>query len=303
MRNGIGIRAAVAATVLCCAGSARADEYRFDFDPGSGQLLETKADNRSNLDKVLSLIRDFGGSHGIQFVLLGEVPVQCLADLKCDAVKLLRQRVEAVSERVIALSGSGDSLQGLRWQPVPPATPHLEGLKLRIRDLASQVLSRQCPFRVQVRDPQLPPTIAPDGTDQDWVTIVGTAPVPVTDRTSIRIRSGAGESSQSELAARQVFKDHQTPLVSGSDQIQWSAAQLIWGEGGAEVIVEQRLVSRDITNEVLPWNPDGTSSVPSAADVPGCRIRFKPIEPTETIKSIDHQEAVQGDDVPPHHPD
>lgn len=279
MRGQLDVRTAAAAALLVCVCGARAEEYTFNFDPGSPQLVESKDDNRANIGRALSLIQDFGGQHGIQFVLLGEVPAGCMADLKCDEVKLLRQRVEAVSERVIALSGSGSSVQELRWQPIPGSMPHLEGLRLRIRDFASQVFSAQCPYHLQVSDPRLPRTIAPDGTDQDWVTVVGTAPVPVTDRTLIRVRSGASQSSQAELAARQFFKDHQTTLDSGSEQIQWGAAQFKWGEGGADVIVEEKLVSRDIGNELVPWNTDSASPAPAASDTPGCRINFQLLEP------------------------
>ena len=132
MRSAIGTRAAVLVTLLVCACGARAEEYTFNFDPGSPQLVDSKGDNAANIGRVFSLMQDFGGGHGIQFVLLGEVPAECMAALKCDEAKLLRRRVEAVSERVIALSGSGNSVQQLRWRPVPPATPHLEGLTVRI---------------------------------------------------------------------------------------------------------------------------------------------------------------------------
>ncbi len=281
MRRDVSIRSYAAAALLLCAGAARADEYTFEFDPGSPQFVESKGGNRTNTGRVLSLIRHFGGTHGIQFVLLGEVPAGCMADLKCDEAKLLRQRVQAVSERVIALSGTASSLQVLRWQPVPRATPHPESLRLRIRDLPSQVFSAQCPYRVQVNDPRLPRTIAPEGSDQEWVTIVGTAPVPVTDRTSIRVRSDASRSSQAELAAKQSFQDHETTLGSGSEPIQWNAAQLKWGAAGADVIVEETRVSRDIGNELVPWNPDGAAPLPPAADASGCRINFQLLEPDD----------------------
>lgn len=279
MRCATGIRAAAVAVLLLHGWSAWADEYNFIFDPGSAQFVESKAGNRENVGRVLSLIQDFGGTHGIQFVLLGEVPADCLADLKCSDATLLRQRVEAVSGSVIALSGSGKSIQALRWQPIAPATPHLEGLRLRIRDFASQVFSAQCPYHVQLSDPRLPMTMAPDGADQVWATVVGSAPVPVTDRTSIRVQSGSAQSSQAELAARQSFKGHEAMLGSGSEQIQWSAAQFSWEDGGADVIVEERLVSRDIGNELLPWNTDGSSPSPPASDAAGCRINFQLLQP------------------------
>ncbi len=275
----ISIRAAAAAALLLCACGARAEEYTFQFDAGSAQFVESKGDNRQNVGRALSVIQDFGGAHGIQFVLLGEVPAECMADLKCEEVKLLRLRVEAVSERVIALSGSAGYAQLLRWQPVPPAVPHLEGLRLKIRDFASQVFSAQCPYHVQVSDPRLPGTLAAAGADQDWVTMVGTASVPVTENSSIRIRSASAHSSQAELAARQSFKDHETTLSSGSEQIQWRAAQLQWGEGAAGVIVEDKLVSRDIDNELLPWNGDNSAPAPAASDGAGCRINFQLLEP------------------------
>ena len=134
-------------------------------------------------------------------------------------------------------------------------------------------------------DPRLPRTTAAEGSDQAWVTIVGAVPVPVTDKTLIRVRLGSNPTSQAQLAARQSFKDEQTTLDSGSEQIQWSAAQFKWGEGGADVIVEARLVSRDIDNELQSWDTQDSTPAAPASDAPGCRINFQPLEPHDQAPS------------------
>lgn len=276
MRCDVRIRSVLIAVLLLFAGIARADEYIFEFDPGSAQLVESKGDNGARIRGVLALIRRFGSIQGVQFVLLGEVPAPCLADLKCDAAKLLRKRVQAVSDGVVALSGSASSVQVLHWLAVARTTPTPELLQLRIRDLPSQVFSAQCPYRVQVNDPRLPRTIAPEGA-QDWVTVVGTAPVPVTDQTSIRVRSDAAGASQTELAAKQTFQGDEMSLGS-----EWTAAQLKWGEDVAAVIVEEKRVARDIGNELLAWNPDSPAPAPPVAAASGCRINFKRLEVDDT---------------------
>jgi len=202
-----------------------------------------------------------------------------MEDFKCPDARLLRRRVEAVIDYIRVQSGSANVAQALRWQSVAQTTHHVEGVRLRVRDFAAQTFSPACPYRVRISDPQLPKTLSSDDADQDWVTVIGNEEVPVSEGTSVRIYSGAGQSAQTELAADQLLDDHKATLSSGADWIQWSVAQFKWEDGSANVVVHNGLVSRDIGNEILSWNTD--SSIPTApvSDAGGCKIGFRLLRP------------------------
>lgn len=268
------LRLVVAVASLWCATGAHAEEYLLNFDPGSSKLPDLRSDSGRVIAQVLSLVRDYGGTHGIQFVLLGELPADCVDDLKCEDAGILRKRVAAVYEYVDAQSGLSDAAQKLRWQPVARTTPHIEGLRIGVRSFLSQTFTPHCPYQVQVSDPQLPKSLVKDKADEDWVTVIGPDPVPVTNQSTIRIRSPAAQAAQVEVSAKQLTKDGQAVLGTGSDQLQWSATQFEWDGDRAEVGVTAAQVSRDIGDEIRPWDTNGGSLSPPASELSGCRISF-----------------------------
>jgi len=123
----------------------------------------------------------------------------------------------------------------------------------------------------------LPPELAALGAEPNtWVPMRGLDSVPVSAAASMRVTPAVRNSGP--VTAIQRLNDHDTMLSSGSTRAEWSAGQLSWSAGAADVDIDGASRPRDIGNVILPWdeNPAGPPSVGTTA-APGpasCRVHF-----------------------------
>lgn len=268
-----GAAAATIAAMIYAAPGCAAD-YTLAFDSGSARFMADRGDNATTFSAIVSLLRAFNASHGIDFVLVGELPAECSATPDCTASLLLRQRVEAVTAQVTAQPAGGELIAQLRWQSIPPATPHVEGLQLRTVSAPPRAFSDRCSYQLEITDPRLPPPLPTAATTPSWVAVQGPGAVPITANTLIRISPGAAQKNPpATLTALESLKDHDVVLSSGSAQAQWTAMQLQWEADDADVVVEDSSQPRDIGDVVLPWDtqPSAPRTLPPET---GCHMHF-----------------------------
>jgi hypothetical protein len=279
MTGRILITAAAALFAALTAGPASAAEYLFAFEPLDAHFAPERADNRASLAAVVALLQDYGTAEGLHFVFVGEVPAECFAAAECDARSLHKRRLESIEVEMAALPDGARWAPQLQWQAIPMAaqSAHVEGLQLRLRVDSPSVFSGQCPYQLQVTDPRLPPQLAAVGGEPNaWVPMRGLAAVPVSGAASMRVTPAVRNSGS--VTATQRVNDHDALLGSGSTQAEWSAGQLNWSGGAADVDIDGASQPRDIGNVILPWdeNPRSLPSVVTTTSTgpASCRVHF-----------------------------
>lgn len=270
-------RAVAAAATLAAvfhASQGCAADYTLVFSSGSASFAADQGSNAAAITAIASLLRNHGVGHSIDFSLVGELPAECSANPGCPASLLLRQRVEAVTAQLMAQPGAGNLVAQLRWQPIPPATPHVEGLQLRTVSAPPKAFSDRCSYQLEIADPRLPPPLAAATSAPSWIAVQGPGAVHITGDALIRVSSGTGKKDAPvTLTALESLKDHDVVLSSGSTQPQWTAMQLQWGADGADVIVQDSSQPRDIGDVVLPWDPEPDTAKAAPAES-GCHMHF-----------------------------
>jgi hypothetical protein len=250
-------------------GAASAAEYLFLFEPKDAHLTLERADNRASLTATLALLQDYGTAAGMHFVLVGDLPAECLAAADCEARSLQQRRVEAIQAAMAALPDGMRSVRQLQWQPIPvkPDRIHAEALRLLLRVDPPAVFSGQCPYQLQVTDPRLPAELEVLGEEPtEWVPMRGLTAVPVSSAASMRVTPSVRNSGTVTVTQR--LNDHDALLGSGSAQAQWSAGQLQWNADAADVDIDSASQPRDIGNVILPWdeNPRSLPNIPTKAN-------------------------------------
>lgn len=256
------------------AGLGCAADYTLVFEGGSAKFVADQGGNATTLAAIAALLRNHGASHSIDFVFVGELPAECSATPDCPASLLLRQRVEAVTAQLLAQPAAGSLVGQLRWQSVPPATPHVEGLQLRSVSAPPKAFSDGCAYQLEIADPSLPPPLSAAGGTPSWIAVQGPGAVHITGDALMRVSSSSAQkNAPATLTALESLKDHDVVLSSGSPQAQWTAMQLQWEADGADVVVQDSSQPRDIGDVVLPW--DAQPSTPRAAPAEsGCHMHF-----------------------------
>ena len=273
MRAHAVVAAATIAAIIH-AGPGWAADYTFAFESGSAKFVADRGSNATTLSAIASLLRNHGASHSIDFVLVGELPAECSAAPDCPASLLLRQRVEAVTAQLLAQPTTGNLVAQLRWQSIPPATSHVEGLQLRTVSAPPKAFSDRCSYQLEIADPSLPPPLSAATGAASWIAVQGPGAVHITGDALLRVSSAtAQKNAPATLTALESLKDHDVVLSSGSTQAQWTAMQLQWEADGADVVVQDSSQPRDIGDVVLPW--DAQPSTPRAAPAEsGCHMHF-----------------------------
>ncbi len=269
------VAAAATVAAIIHAGPGCAADYALIFAGGSARFVADQGANATTLAAIAALLRNHGASRSIDFVLVGELPAECSATPECPASLLLRQRVEAVTAQLMALPATGNLVAQLRWQSIPPATPHVEGLQLRTVSPPPKAFSERCSYRLEIADPGLPPSLSATAGTASWIAVQGPGAVHITGDASIRVSSSstAQKNTPATLTALESLKDRDLVLSSGSTQAQWTALQLHWEADGADVVVEDSSQPRDIDDVVLPWDPQpGTPRALPAES--GCHMHF-----------------------------
>ncbi len=262
------------AIALCGAGIDRAAQYAFIFEKASGQFVPELADNRTTLAALHSLLEDYATARGLQFVLVGELPADCPATSDCPGAILLRQRAQAITSQLMLQPDGATLVAMLQWRAVPPATAHIEGLRLRVQPVTPTDFSDRCPYQLEVTDPRLPSLLTAGDDNQGWVGIQGLAAIPITEGAAIRVRAAHPAFSSATIVASESLSDHDVELISGPLQVQWSAEQLEWSDDGADVVIEGGAQPRDIGNVILPWNGDSGRQADNTTSTKGCRLHF-----------------------------
>jgi hypothetical protein len=268
-------------------GTASAAEYLFWFEPKEAHFAPERADNRGSLAATLALLKDYGTAVGMHFVLVGDLPAECLAAADCAARSLLQRRVESIRAAMAAMPDGRPWVTQLQSQPisVKPERMHAEVLRLLLRVDPPSVFSGQCPYQLQVTDPRLPAELELLGEEPTvWVSMRGLTAVPVSSAASMRVTPAVRNSGTVTVTQR--LNDHDALLSSGLAQAQWSAGQLQWNADAADVDIDSASQPRDIGNVILPWdeNPSSLPSIPTTASSattsstttpPGsCRVHF-----------------------------
>lgn len=270
-------RAVAAATTIAAilhAGPVCAADYTVVFASGSAKFAADQGGNAKTLAAIASLLRNHGASHSIDFVLVGELPAECSASPDCPASLLLRQRVEAVTAQLMAQPATGSLVAQLRWQSIPPATPHVEGLQLRTVSASPRAFSDRCSYQLEIADPSLPPPLSGATGAPSWIAVQGPGTVHITGDALLRVSSSTVQkSAPATLTALESLQDHDVVLSSGSPQAQWTAMQLQWEADGADVVVEDSSQPRDIGDVVLPWDAQPSTPRAPAAEL-GCHMHF-----------------------------
>jgi hypothetical protein len=267
--------------------TASAAEYLFLFEPEDAHFTPALAENRSSLAAALALLQDYGTAVGMHFVLVGDLPAECLTAPDCEARSLQKRRVESIRAAMAALPDGTRWMTQLQWQPISttPEHIHAEVLRLLLRLDPPSVFSGQCPYQLQVTDPRLPAELEVLGEEPTaWVSMRGLTAIPVSGAASMRVTPAVRNSGTVTVTQR--LNDHDALLSSGSAQAQWSAGQLKWDADAADVDIDSASQPRDIGNIILPWeeNPRSlpsiatsasTATTSSAATAPGsCRVHF-----------------------------
>jgi hypothetical protein len=284
-----GFLSIVAAAMFAqmAVGTASAAEYLFVFEPEDAHLTLENADNRASLAATLVLLKDYGTAVGMHFVLVGDLPAECMAAAECEARSLQKRRVEAIQGAMAALPDGMPWVTQLQWQPISmrPEGIHAEVLRLLLRVDPPTVFSGQCPYQLQVTDPRLPAELDVLGEEPtEWVSMRGLNAVPVSSAASMRVTPAVRNSGTVTVTQR--LDDHDALLSSGSAQVQWSAGQLQWNADAADVDIDSASQPRDIGNVILPWdeNPRSLPNIPTTASAAttsstptaqgSCRVHF-----------------------------
>jgi hypothetical protein len=278
--------------VLLQSAAAGSAEHVLTFRKGSAHFEIDLASNRVSFSSLISVLQNYGGQRSLQVLLVGELPPECSSAPDCQALALLMHRAEAVASDVQA---RGRLARPLMWRAIPPASSHVEGLRLRVLSVGTQEFSQHCPVQLEISDPRLPPVLESTDGSPGWIAVSGPGALPITLDASIRLRS----SQPMRLTVRQSPPGGDAVLSSGASQAQWSARQLKWDQDAAEVIIEFSPLAGSATPLVKPGAEAGgpaglrgmgdplraadvgsqlrtwpTDPPPAGPERPGCHIRF-----------------------------
>jgi hypothetical protein len=278
-----GMQAVLVVWLCSLASFAPAADYAFSFSPGDARFNLEHGNNRGTFEAMISLLRDFHGAGGFNFILTGNDADHCQSSSLCNAAALLEKRVNAITSEIGSRKADENLALDLKWQAAETARDAMaeDLVRLQVSNHDPRSLSPHCPFILEVIDPRLPSSAG----HQDWVNMSGVAQIYLTAGASIRIRS-ADPATAADVSVRQVLGKQTRDLAPKGQSAQWQASELLSDSGSADLQVST--ISADIAatpavsslaarkrdvseaSEPLP----GPGPGPVAGQPEGCEIRL-----------------------------